>query len=388
MKRLLIDGWRFSTVSYAVFIQHHVLDMKRRGLADIFWRDVPFYTDKWKHTRGLMSPEREAVIESLPLPPEDLSSIDASIRIAHPTVAQATGAKQSWCWIVTEFGILEQSRSGDGRPVAEVLRTPGVRFMTCSNYAKAGLVRSGADPENVTIVPIGFDPDLYKPMEESRRQELRRALGWEGRFVFLNVGTMVWNKGINSLLNCMVPVIERVPSALLVLKGNDQMLGSSNSVSKVLAKMPAESVSKLVGGGMRYLGETLSERQVADLYCAADCLIAPYHAEGFNMPVMEAAASGTPIICTGGGPTDDFTTADFCMAIPSYDFTPPGMEGAHGPGSRILAYNGDDVVERMLEIIKNDAWRERARQAGPAHMRAHFTWEKVTDKFVATLLGS
>lgn len=390
MKRLLIEGWRFSAASYAVFTQNHVLDLLRRGPqagAEVFWRDIKFYTDVWQHTRGLMSPDREAQIERLPGPPADMSTIDASIRIAHPTVAMPTGAKQSWCWVVTEFGILEQSRSGDGRPVADVLRTPGIRYMTPSTYAKAGLVRSGADASNVSIVPHGFDPSIYRPLEPARREELRRAMGWEGRFVFLNVGTMVWNKGLTSLLMCMVPVLERVPAALLVLKGNDQLLASSNRVSQVLSKMPPGDVSKLVGGGMRYLGDSLSERQLADLYGAADCLIAPYHAEGFNMPVMEAAACGTPIICTGGGPTDDFTTSDFCMSIPSFDVVPPGLEQAHGPGARILGYNGDDVVERMLEIITNDSWRGNARRAGPAHMLANYTWEKVTDRLLAALLS-
>jgi glycosyltransferase involved in cell wall biosynthesis len=39
---------------------------------------------------------------------------------------------------------------------------------------------------------------------------------------------------------------------------------------------------------------------------ACDVLVHPYRGEGFAMPVLEAMASGLPVIHTAGGPTDEF----------------------------------------------------------------------------------
>ena len=46
---------------------------------------------------------------------------------------------------------------------------------------------------------------------------------------------------------------------------------------------------------MIYTGGTYSCDKMADLYRAADVYAAPYRAEGFNLPVLEAAACGVPV---------------------------------------------------------------------------------------------
>ena len=48
----------------------------------------------------------------------------------------------------------------------------------------------------------------------------------------------------------------------------------------------------------------------------ADCYVSPYRAEGFNLPVLEAIACGTPVIVTEGGATDDFCPDGVAYRIP------------------------------------------------------------------------
>ena len=45
---------------------------------------------------------------------------------------------------------------------------------------------------------------------------------------------------------------------------------------------------------------------MAALYRSCDVLVHPYRGEGFAMPVLEAMASGLPVVVTAGGPTDEF----------------------------------------------------------------------------------
>ena len=44
---------------------------------------------------------------------------------------------------------------------------------------------------------------------------------------------------------------------------------------------------------------------------AADVYVSPYHAEGFNLPVLEAVACGIPVVVSAGGSTEDFTHPAF-----------------------------------------------------------------------------
>ena len=76
---------------------------------------------------------------------------------------------------------------------------------------------------------------------------------------------------------------------------------------------------------------------MAHLYNSADVLVSPYKMEvscaqpfvsrrsptlelspqGFNLPVLEAGACGTPVVVTKGGPTDDFTDASWAVRVNS-----------------------------------------------------------------------
>jgi glycosyltransferase involved in cell wall biosynthesis len=94
-----------------------------------------------------------------------------------------------------------------------------------------------------------------------------------------------------------------------------------------------------------------------------------------------------PVICTDGGPTDDFTTPQFCRRIPSRVSELPELQGPHGPGARVLLPDGNAFVEMMIDVINNHAFRTHARSAAPAFLASRFTWREVTDRFLRVLLS-
>jgi alpha-1,3-rhamnosyl/mannosyltransferase len=58
-------------------------------------------------------------------------------------------------------------------------------------------------------------------------------------------------------------------------------------------------IAKLgLSGQVRFLGYC-PERDVPSLYRGAGCLVFPSLFEGFGMPVLEAMASGCPVVCSG-----------------------------------------------------------------------------------------
>jgi len=115
----------------------------------------------------------------------------------------------------------------------------------------------------------------------------------------------------------------------------------------------------------------------------ADAYVSPYSAEGFNIPVLEGAASGLPVICTSGGPTDDFVKDSFARKIRS-KLLPIPLENIDG---HVLEPEVEHLTDLMFEVIENAAWRRAAVIAGPQHVASNYTWDIVTQLLTDTLFG-
>jgi len=119
------------------------------------------------------------------------------------------------------------------------------------------------------------------------------------------------------------------------------------------------------------------------LYQAADAYVSPYLAEGFNLPVLEAAACGLPVICTKGGPTDDFTHPDFALQIES-KFTPMTFENE---SFFILAPDVNHLIALMAAIVEKPEIAARARNSGPNFVARGFTWKHAVDNLLDVFRG-
>lgn len=101
------------------------------------------------------------------------------------------------------------------------------------------------------------------------------------------------------------------------------------------------------------------------------------------MPVLEAAACGLPIICTRGGATDDFVTDEFARKIDSRRVE----LRVEDQDTLRLEPDREHLVALMTAAIEDHTWRARAAQSGPAHVRAHYTWDRIVQTMTQALLG-
>ena len=56
-----------------------------------------------------------------------------------------------------------------------------------------------------------------------------------------------------------------------------------------------------IQNAIHFLTESLPFQGLRRLFHAVDVLLTPYTAEGFNMPALEAVASGLTVVATAGG---------------------------------------------------------------------------------------
>jgi glycosyltransferase involved in cell wall biosynthesis len=376
-RTLVVEGWRFIPQSYAVVNQWQLLAMLRRGDLRLRVRDLPYFDPGWSRADGLFDPQDEQALAALPVPPPG-EPVDGTFRISAPYDYTPAERGRTMVFGTAEFRIITPMYLA-GRPdIARLAQEPAFCVMAPSRWSATGFLRLGLRPDQVVTIPHGIDPATFQPSQEGRNQ-VRRNMGLNG-FVFLSVGSMNGNKGIDLLMRAFAAVAQQRPDVTLFLKGADGIYPSAHMLDEMVRALPVND-QHLVADRLVYNGEPLSMRQMAALYGSADAYVSPYRAEGFNMPVMEAAACGVPVICTGGGSTDDFVTDDFALKIASR-IIPVKVDGMIGEQ---LAPDLDHLVAQMLAAMDRETWRGRAAGAGPAHMAAHYSWDSVVEQMLQVL---
>ena len=94
-------------------------------------------------------------------------------------------------------------------------------------------------------------------------------------------------------------------------------------------------------------------------------------------------ACGLPVICTAGGPTDEFTHPQCALRIQSTTQEMP----IDGETRVALVPDLPDLVAHMLAVKDHPDIAARARIAGPAWVREKHTWKHVVDRLLEVLFA-
>ncbi|MEG4586515.1 glycosyltransferase family 4 protein [Microcoleus sp. MOSTC5] len=392
--QIIVEGWRFIYHSYCVANQFQLLEMharrsypvgnRPRGQIELFHRDMPYIDAAWETKISLFDRPNETLLRSIKSPAANQSA-DVTLRMYCPWDFSGSSSAATWVFAATEWGIVT-STVLQAMGVKSIAQTPvnsETKIITPSAWSKAGLIRSGVEADRIAVVPLGVDPKIYYPVSGDRRQSLRQSFGWSNYFIFLNIGGQTDRKGIRPLLKAFAAVVDKYPDARLVLKGSELLYPSRHEIAEASRVVLDDAERARVLPRLIYTGSQLSFAQIAEFYQAADAYVSPYLAEGFNLPVLEAAACGLPVICTQGGPTDDFTRSDFALRIES-KLTAVASDGET---LFILAPEWEHLTDLMRIAIEQPGIAAKARFAGPGFVAENFTWRRVVDRLFEVMGG-
>ena len=374
---MIAEGWRFIPHSYAIIHQWQCLALLRRTDVDLHVRDLPYFNPHWTRTNGLFDTAAENTLKAIPTA-GTTDEANATLRITYPYDLSPSRAARTWVFGTAEYGCVSSLHVKGVHGLAD-MKQSHCGIITPSRWSAAGFLNAGVDETRLAVVPHGVEPSVFRPQPDLR-EAYRKRLNLSG-FTFLNIGAMYQNKGIDLLLQAFAEIVDRHPHVHLILKGNDTLYSSIKLINSYLSHLPSKVKQRIIPR-LTYLGASMSMDQMSALYQCADAYVSPYRAEGFNMPVLEAAGCGIPVLCTAGGPTDEFTNSDFALRIVSSprQMTQQGTEGKY------LEPSLDHLIELMLQVIEDESWRTKAQKAGPAFVTAAFTWDHVVDRLVKIML--
>jgi glycosyltransferase involved in cell wall biosynthesis len=376
-KHLIVEGWRSISQSYAVINQWQLLAMMRRRDLTVIVRDMPYFDSRWAGRSNLFEPSETQALAALPLAAPS-EPADATLRITAPYNFTLAPHGRTAVFGTSEFRVITPMYLQNKPDIARLSQETSFLVWAPSRWSATGFLRLGLRPEQVALIPLGVEPATFRP-SSSDREATRQRMGLNG-FVFLSVGAMTGTKGMDLLLRAFAAVASQRPDAMLFLKGADSLYQSSRLLDGAIRQL-SQRDQQLLADRFVYNGEPLSMKQMAALYNGADAYVSPYRAEGFNIPVLEAAACGVPVICTSGGATDDFVTDDFALRIQS-NVVPAKIDGVVGDQ---LAPDFDHLVAQMLAVMDRHDWRLRASQAGPTHVATRYHWDRIVQQLVDAL---
>jgi alpha-1,3-rhamnosyl/mannosyltransferase len=221
--------------------------------------------------------------------------------------------------------------------------------ITATEAAKHDIARCyGVPLSRIRVVPLGIE-DIFRPRRgDSRVEEARkRYLGSEAPY-FLFVGKLSARRNAPRLLEAFAELKRRkaLPHKLLLIGPNSRKLELSTLAAKFGI---AEEVVH---------HQYVSDEDLSSLYSAAELFVMPSSFEAVSLTVMEAQASGTPVI----------------------SIDTPGMREVTG-GAALLMPTADvpRIVEAISRLGEDTAFRQELSERGLDHAR-QFSWQRCSSE--------
>jgi glycosyltransferase involved in cell wall biosynthesis len=229
-------------------------------------------------------------------------------------------------------------------------------FVTaCSDDLAKRAIALGADPARIETVPYGVDVARFHPDAEMRAAR-RRELGVDDRVpLCVAAGRLVRKKGFEYLVDAMASA----PGIVLAIAGEGSL------ASELQARAQTTGIAERI----RFLGNQTQDR-VGEYLAAADMICVPSirddsgNVDGLPNVVLEALASGAPLITTAAGGigavVDDNVTA---IVVAERDAAA--------------------IAAAMVRLVSNPALARQIGSAGRALVQARFGWERAAERLEA-----
>ena len=214
------------------------------------------------------------------------------------------------------------------RVVPHAART-AARVLTVSERTKRDLVEHyGIPPERVVVTPNGVDPAFHPATQTAAARPYALAVG---------------------------AIQERKNQRAALAAARDAGL----ELVVVGPVKDERAAAELREGGARLEGYVAVER-LAELYRGAACLVQSSRYEGFGLPVVEAMASGTPVV-TVPDPALVEVAGEAAVVVP---------EAELAAGIRRAVEERDTLAAKGLERARAFTWEAAARATVTAYVEA------------------
>jgi glycosyltransferase involved in cell wall biosynthesis len=230
------------------------------------------------------------------------------------------------------------------------------RVFTVSAASRSAVAsRFGIPTARLAVVPEAPDP-VFHPRPAALVRGTLAPLGLEARRFLLYAGGISPHKDIETLLDAFAALARRSPDVPpLVLVGDLEDASYMSAAASVRSRIAELGIAERV-----VLPGFVSDEELACLYAAATAVAIPSLAEGFGLPAVEAAASGTAVVVS------DLPAHRETLDGAALFFPPRDRQALEAALRRVVEEEGlrRDLAARGRAAVEGLSWDATAERLG------------------------
>jgi glycosyltransferase involved in cell wall biosynthesis len=221
--------------------------------------------------------------------------------------------------------------------------------LTPSEATRADVIEAFAiGPDRVVATPLGVD-ERFRPASPESIESVRSEYRLERPYI-LTVGTLEPRKNLPMLVRAFAVLKDEIPHDL-VLAGPAGWL--MDDIERTIVAAGIDDRVRRIGFA--------DDLALVALYSGAEMVAIPSLYEGFGLPVIEAMATGAPVL------TSDVSSMPEVAGDAALLIDPTDLES---------------IVEGIRRILGSEELRAKMRSAGPLRA-AQFTWQRTASETMA-----
>jgi glycosyltransferase involved in cell wall biosynthesis len=148
----------------------------------------------------------------------------------------------------------------------------------------------GIDKAAIPVAYPGVDTGFFRPIPAEETRQTANRYGIPGRFI-LALSSVSPRRNLETVIRAFAPVARVFPDVDLVIAGSRSYAPEYTETLEGLA-------AEISPGRIRFL-DYIAFDDLPALYSGAELFVSASFLEGFDMPVVEAMACGTPVAVSG-----------------------------------------------------------------------------------------
>ena len=250
-------------------------------------------------------------------------------------------------------------------------------LFVCSEWARQVVLNNTSrKAENTHVVPLGIDPDIFKPYKSPIKDKT----------VFLNCGKWELRKGHDILIEAFCRAFNSDDEVELLMMPHNFFLSEEQT-----AEWRNYYTKNALGGKVRVLERQNTQEEVYNIMRQAHCGVFPSRAEGWNLELLEMMAIGKHVIATNNTAHTEYCDNENCLLIETPE-SEPAFDGVFFSGNGNWAALGEHQVNKLAEHMKEVHLKRKKGELGVnvagIATGESYTWVNTAKKIHGLIYGS
>jgi glycosyltransferase involved in cell wall biosynthesis len=236
----------------------------------------------------------------------------------------------------------------------------GSNVCTANSLATAKMARRISGRDDIRIIPMGVDIDFFS---KSVSRVMAQSLSGRQDKIILFAGRLIDVKGVDDLIKAFPAVLARQAKAKLIVVGSGPLKRDLLNLSESLHLQ-----------GKVVFQEAVSQEELVRYYSMADVFVLPSvtteegETEGLGVVLLEAMASGVPVIGSAVGGIPDIIKD-------------------RETGLLVQPKNPVDLAEKINSVLVDKELCQDLSIKGREFVKERFSWSCIANKYLE-LFGS